>query len=413
MTTTLTASHSSSKAKYAVLISALLGWMFDGFEMGIFPLIARPALQDLLHTTNDAAVGFWMGNITALFLVGAALGGALFGWLGDKWGRVRSLSISILIYSFFTAFCAFATEPWQIGVFRFIGALGMGGEWALGVALVMEWWPNQIRPWLAGAIGSVINIGFALIPMTVLLGIKLTNWRMVMLAGVIPALLTFFIRFFVPESEKWSSSVKEQKPIRTLFSKRFRFSVLVAIALSSIALIGTWSSVHWIPLWADQMTKGALPQAKAYTQIAYALGAFIGAFLAPLATYLISRKPLFFVLSLASYASCAFLFTQVNTFDSFFLFMVAVVGCTTGSLFGWLALYLPELFPTSIRATGQGLCFNFGRIFAAVGALTMGQLLSIYNGSYAAAGATTCMIYIVGTVFIWWAPKTDGIELPD
>lgn len=413
MSATLTTSQTRSNGKYAVLISALLGWMFDGFEMGIFPLIARPALQDLLQTSNDVEIGFWMGNITALFLVGAALGGLVFGWLGDRWGRVKSLSTAILIYSFFTAFCAFATHPWQIGAFRFIAALGMGGEWALGVALVMEWWPNHMRPLLAGAIGCIINVGFALIPMTVLFGLKLTNWRTVMLAGVVPALLTFFIRFFVPESEKWVSSVKAKNPLQTLFSKDYRSSVLTAICLASVALIGTWSAVHWIPLWADQMTKGTFPQAKAYVQIAYALGAFIGAFFAPLATYFIARKPLFFLLCLSSLASCSYLFNWVTAFGPLFLMLVSLIGCATGSLYGWLALYLPELFPTHIRATGQGLCFNFGRIFAAVGALATGQLLSLYQGSYSAAGAAMCMIYALGMIVIFFAPKTDGLELKD
>src|SRR5512136_2104520 len=127
-------STGQSRGQWLVLAAAFLGWMFDGLEMGMFPVVARPALQHLLHTTADQQVGLWMGYITALFLIGAASGGLVFGWLGDKVGRVRAMTASILTYSLFTATCAFANAAWQLGLLRFIAALGMGGEWALGVA---------------------------------------------------------------------------------------------------------------------------------------------------------------------------------------------------------------------------------------------------------------------------------------
>ena len=129
-----------------VLMAAFLGWMFDGLEMGIFPLVARPALlemQGAAGTTGDGFVGQWMGTITALFLIGAALGGVVFGWVGDRFGRVRGMSIAILFYSLFTGLAYFAETPWQLGLLRFVAALGMGGEWSLGVALVMEVWPEN------------------------------------------------------------------------------------------------------------------------------------------------------------------------------------------------------------------------------------------------------------------------------
>src|SRR5580700_6112582 len=134
-----------------VLIAAFLGWMFDGMEMGMFPLIARPALgqmQPQSGAMSEMFIGHWMGIITALFLFGAALGGGLFGWLGDRIGRVRAMSMSILCYSLFTGAILFTRTPVQLGVLRFIAAIGMGGEWSLGVALVMEIWPERDRPML-------------------------------------------------------------------------------------------------------------------------------------------------------------------------------------------------------------------------------------------------------------------------
>src|SRR5688500_17609370 len=148
----------SGAGKWMVLLAAFLGWMFDGLEMGIFPLIARPALTNLLTGTVDAsdlagAIKKWHGIIDALFLLGAASGGLVFGWLGDRIGRVRAMSLSILVYSVFTGLCYFAQSPLQIGLLRFISAIGMGGEWSLGVALVMEVWEAKYRPLLAGLIG--------------------------------------------------------------------------------------------------------------------------------------------------------------------------------------------------------------------------------------------------------------------
>src|SRR5512135_420284 len=152
-----------ARGQWMVLIAAFLGWMFDGLEQGVFPLVARPALQDLLGVDGDRELGMWMGVITALFLVGAAAGGLVFGWLGDRLGRVRAMSLSILAYSLFTGCSYFAQTASQLGLFRFLAALGMGGEWSLGVALVMECWPERFRPLLAGAIGAAANLGFGLL----------------------------------------------------------------------------------------------------------------------------------------------------------------------------------------------------------------------------------------------------------
>src|SRR6478735_6294298 len=161
--------HSPTRRQLILtLLAAFLGWMFDGMEMGIFPIVARPALKEMSPlgmggAELEAFIGFWMGWATALFLWGAAIGGIIFGWLGDRVGRVRAMSLSILCYSLFTGLSYFAAQPWHLPAFRFIAALGMGGEWALGVALVMEVWPKKHRPMLAGVIGASANVGFALI----------------------------------------------------------------------------------------------------------------------------------------------------------------------------------------------------------------------------------------------------------
>src|SRR5262245_53876452 len=150
------------------LAAALLGWMFDGLEMGLFPLVARPALRDLLPNPTDAEVGRWFSVIIAGFLVGAATGGVLFGWLGDRVGRIRAMILSVLTYAIFSGACGLSTNVWQMAGLRFVASLGMGGEWSLGVALVMEVWPDRSRAWLAGVVGAAGNLGYMMIALIAL-----------------------------------------------------------------------------------------------------------------------------------------------------------------------------------------------------------------------------------------------------
>jgi SHS family sialic acid transporter-like MFS transporter len=444
--------------QWIVLAAAFLGWMFDGVEIGLFPLIVRPALQDL-GMTSDADIAKWNSVVVACFLLGAAAGGVFFGWLGDKIGRVRAMVLSILAYSLFTGACYFAVAPWQLGLFRFIASLGMGGEWALAVALVMECWPERHRPKLAGAIGAAANFGFLFIAL-VGLGKPVTteSWRWMMLVGAAPAVLALVIIRFVPESEKWKDSVKKgtSKPIREIFAPGLIGKTFFAIVFSAIPLIGTWAAVSgWIPMWVDQMTqieagkqflegeqlakfeKAAGPEAeiavlketltedqwrdvrqstarsKAWIQLMIAIGAIAGCFIAPVLGGMWGRRPVYFLLCLLSLASCAYLFRFLDTFNLWFMIVVWFVGTVTAAFYGWLPLYLPELFPTRVRATGQGLGFNFGRILAAIGTFFMGGLVALFGGDYGRAMAAITLVYLVGMVLIWLAPETKGKPLPD
>jgi len=412
----------SARARYLTLVAAFLGWMFDGLEMGIFPLVARPALRDMMPgiadgVTPDKFVGEWMGIITALFLVGAAFGGLAFGWLGDRLGRVRAMTLSILAYSVFTGLCYFAREPWHLGALRFLAAFGMGGEWSLGVALVMETWPRDQRPLLAGIIGAAANVGFALIAVFGLwLKVTQSNWRWVMVAGAAPAVLALLVQWFVPESERWKESVQKEgaaHPVQEIFSGALIRTTWLAISFAAIALIGTWGSVQWLPVWADQLTGGTMPQAKANTQILSGVGAIFGCLVGALFAGKFGRRPAYAILCLLSLALCQYLFRQVREYDTSFLVLVFLVGGVTAAFYGWLPLYLPELFPTRVRATGQGMSFNSGRILAAVGAVTQGQLVAHYGGSYAKAGAVITLIYILGVLAIWLAPETKDRPLPE
>jgi len=413
----------SGKQRWLILIVAMLGWMFDGLEMGLFPIAARPALIDLMHLGNDAgmvgtqeaAIAQWISYLVALFLVGAACGGLLFGWMGDRVGRVRSMALSIMVYSVFTAGCYFATAPWQLGVFRFLAALGMGGEWALGVALVVESWPDRFRPLLAGLIGAAGNLGYLLIAVLAMtFEVTPDSWRWTMLIGAFPAVLALIVITMIPESQRWKESVKQAaaKPIREIFTTRLVWPTLLATAFASIALIGSWAAVNgFLPSWADQLAGPENPHAKAVVQFVTCTGCLTGCLLAALLGTRIGRRPTFFCLCLASLLICGVLFRVLDEYNTLFLVMAGLAGCATGSFYGWFPLYLPELFPTRVRTTGQGLCYNFGRILAAIAALTTGHLMQLFDGSYARACGTITLVYLFGMVLIWFAPETKGKPL--
>lgn len=419
------------------LTAAFLGWMFDGMEMGIFPLVARPALQQMqaLHgIVDEGFVQRWMGIITALFLIGAALGGLIFGWLGDRIGRVKAMTWSILFYSCFTGLCYFATEPWHLGALRSIAALGMGGEWALGVALVMEVWPSEKRWLLAGIIGAAANIGIALIAIAGLyvnhlgaglsaLGLsdelvqKLTNnggWRLLMMLGAAPALLTFFIRLFVPESEKWKHASKNSAPVRLseIFgTKHLRFTILATL-LAAVALLGTWGSVQNLPSIAADLAGPEVKNARSVTQIWSALGSVTGCLAASVLALMLSRRLSYFVMSLGSLVLCFWLFRYTPAYGDGFFYLTFAVGAITAAFYGWLPLYLPELFPTRLRATAQGFAFNAGRLITAAGVLILGHIMADPK-SLAPTCAAISLVYIAGMVVIWFCPETKGKPLPE
>jgi MFS family permease len=481
------------------LTAALLGWMFDGLEMGLFPLVARPALRDLLGAdVTEGQVGRWFAVATAGFLVGAATGGVLFGWLGDRLGRVRAMTLSVLTYAIFSGLCGVATSASQVVALRFVAALGMGGEWSLGVALVMEVWPDGSRAFLAGLIGAAANFGYMLIAV---IGLALTRnpeglhsflsssglpetwvdsltahaaWRLLMLLGATPALLTFFIRLFVPESERWqreksqgstrhwatgdlagvcvgavaavfilwlwaedrSAAIRIPGTLAALcvvtggylypvarFFKRSAGSVgdsqvalgrmLLGASLSGVALLGTWAAVQMAPAWADQLARGSNWGAKEYTQFSSAMGAVFGSFAGALLGDLVGRRFAYLFLCIGSLATSALFFLTNTAVDLRFLVTMFMTGAFTAAFYGWLPLYLPELFRTSVRATGQGFSFNFGRVIAAIGVLQAGALIEQFQGSYPRACSLMCLIYLVGIAIIFLAPETRGQPLPD
>lgn len=406
----------SGTALWVMLLVAWLGWMFDGMEMGLYSVLAHPALKELLGTQDSATIGWSAGVMFALFLLGASVGGFVFGRLGDKIGRVKTMIITVLVYAVFTGLSALSQNVWQFGVCRFVGAMGMGGEWGLGVALVMESWPNARRPVLAGLLGSSANVGFLISALTNY-QFGYLGWRIIFCIGVAPALLTLVIRLCVREPEKWVRARQrgERPDLSQLFEPALRYKTIMACLISAVAVIGTWGVFQWIPTWVTTMVdeKSAV-HARAITAMWMAFGQIIGAFLGgPMAEWL-GRRRSYALFCIGSLASAPVLYSTVDSYGPALFALSAVAGVFTTAFFGWLPLYLPELFPTRIRATGEGISFNFGRIIAAAGVLLgTGRLVETFGGSFARAGTVMSLIYVVGLILIWFVPETRGKELPE
>jgi MFS family permease len=411
--------------------------MFDGFEQGIFPILARPSLVQLLglekedqiarsdeypqverdraRAAVDEPVRTWNAGMSAAYLLGAAAGGLVFGWIGDRIGRVRAMAFSVLTYALFTGSCGLAQAAWQLAILRFIAALGMGGEWALGVALVMEKWLPHARPVLAGLIGAAANVGFFLAGGVGWAVNTETYWRYVFLGCVLPALLTFLLRTFVPESERWEHAAASgpKARIRDIFGPTLRRRSLLGASIGAVALLATWGAVTWIPLWLSQAGGQDGKQLAALGQLCAALGAVVGALLGAVLVGRVSRRLGYFTLCLLSLVVCEALFVGLREgpFGPAFFAAAFLVGGCSAAFYGWLPLYLPELFPTRVRATGQGFCYNFGRVLSAAGVLLTASIN--LGGNYPLASSLVCLIYVVGLVLAWFIPETKGQPLPE
>jgi len=406
--------QASAFALWLILIVAWLGWMFDGMEMGLYSVLARPALRELLHTQDDKAIGPVVGIMFALFLLGASLGGFIFGRLGDKIGRVKTMVITVLIYSGFTGLTYFVTNTWQFGACRFLGAMGLGGEWGLGVALVMESWPNARRPVLAGLLGSSANVGF-LVSSLVNLHFGYLGWRLIFCIGVVPALLTLIIRLCIKEPAKWVKARErgERPDLGQLWEPTLRRNTIMACMLSAVALIGTWGVFQWLPTWVNKLVGGNAVMERGTVAMWMAFGQIVGSFLGGPSAEWFGRRISYCLFCIGSLVFSIALYMTVSSFGIQLLVLAAIAGIFTTAFFGWLPLYLPELFPTRIRATGEGITFNFGRILAAVGVFTTGALVNGFGGSYEKAAVTMSLIYVVGLILIWFVPETKGCKLPE
>ncbi len=363
-------------------LAAWLGWLFDGLDMHLYPPVALPFVAELLATEpSDPNVKFYSSWIQAAFLLGWALGGGFFGRLGDRLGRSRALILTILTYAAFTGLSFFAQTWWQLLIFRFMAALGIGGEWAVGASLLSETWPSRWRPWLAAVLQSGVNIGILLAALTVHLMADLPP-RYVFLVGIAPALLTLWIRKAVPETDEWHAAREESghavPGIAELFRGEVLKTTLQTIVVCSLALTAHWAFMFWylqhlrslpdVLAWTKAEQTQFVSVAMALVMVMSIGGNFVAAALARVMGYRKSISLLCFLYFLAMMVA----YSGEHDYRTQYLLLIPM-GITQG-VFALFTMYMPPLFPTLLRTTGAGFCYNIGRIVAAAGTVLFGQV---------------------------------------
>lgn len=404
----------SRGARYAVLLAAFGALVFDGLELGLMPLVSLSVSKSLLGASYTATLGGdWFARFTAALMAGAAVGGIALGALGDRIGRTRAMGISILFYSVFAGLGSWVTTQEQMLVLRFVVGLGVGGVWPNAVALVAESWPDKSRPIVAGLMGAAINSGILLLSqLAQLRPVTPDSWRWLFHLAAAPAVLGVGVLLFLPESPAWLATrgqrggPKPAAPLRELFRPPLLRVTLIGILLGSIPLVGAWAASKWMIPWADEVGKAVRSDYKAVTQGWWAAGAIIGSLVGAQLAALLGRRLSYFLISIGSFALTYAMFQFTAPLQASFLPVVFAQGLVATLFFGWLPLYLPELFPTAVRATGSGISYNVGRFATALGVLAAGALFTSLGGSYPRVGAAASIIYALGIVAIWLAPET-------
>lgn len=395
-------------------IAAWLGWLFDGLDMHLYTLVATPFVAQLLLRDQRADdVGWYSSIIQAAFLAGWALGGGFFGRIGDRIGRARALSLTVLTYAVFTGLSFFAEQWWHLFAFRFLAALGIGGEWAVGSALLSETWPRAWRPWIAAVLQSAVNIGIVLAmvavyfltavqagPMMERLSTWLFSWsgptgyfdyRTVFLVGILPALLVFWIRRAVPEPEEWrtarAQATHDVPGVLDLFRGDVRRTTVLTLLVCALSLSAHWAFMYWflqqlrnlpeLLSWTDDERTQLLTKAMILLMAASVVGNFVAGAVARRFAY---RRTI--ALMCVAYFGCMFgAYLTPRPYQTL-LGWYAMIGICQG-LFGLFTMYLPPLFPTLLRTTGAGFCYNTGRLAAALATVFFGLFSTLGDHRHA------------------------------
>jgi MFS family permease len=411
--------HTTRVTRYQilVLVVAWLGWTFDSMDATIYNLVLTPALRELLGASGTHEnIGWYGGIILSIFLVGWAVGGVLFGVLADYIGRARTLVITILIYAVFTGLAGFAHTWWALAAYRFLTALGIGGEWAAGATLIAEVWPERMRVKGAGLLQSAWAAGY-FVAAGVHALLSHYSWRVMFFVGIAPALVALVARLKVREPERWERADARggRLTLLELFDPAHRRDTLVGSALAFVAVFGLWGATNWTPslvrelLAPRNLDAGSLTRYASYAVMSLNAGSLVGYFAFPPLAEWIGRRWAFFAMLAGAAIVVPVTFLVPDTYAGVIL-ILPLVGFFTNGIFSGFPVYLPELYPTRIRATGAGFCFNAGRVLAASGPFLTGYLI-VQLGTFARAASAVALIYVLGMVVLLFARETKGLKL--
>lgn len=405
--------------KWFVLVAGVSGWLFAGAQLALMPFAALTISKDLMGASfTSAGAGTWFAGYSAVTMLGAAFGGIVFGSLGDRYGRAKGLSWSMLCYTVFGLAGYFVKTQEQLLLLRFLVGLGVGGTWPNGVSLLSEFWSDASRPVLAGLMGAAVNVGIFLLS---LLGkwyvVTPDTWRGVMLITGSPIIFALAVLVFLPESPKWLESrvagnaAIASSSLAELFRPPLLRVTFLGICLGGIPLLGAWASSKWMLPWAEHVAGAANPGYKATTLAYWSVGATVGGLVGGYVGQLLGRRLSYIAISAGACGMNLFIYGWLKPLDAAFLPAVFIQGAVSTMFFGWLPLYLPEIFPTRVRATGTGISYNSGRFLTAAGVMAAGLLIQMFHGDYAKVGSITGLVYALGVVVIWLAPETKGKAL--
>lgn len=432
-----------NRYQWTVLFAAWLGWGFDCFDGLLFNYVAPNCVPTLLHLpigSREAVqqASLWNGALTSVLLVGWAIGGIVFGRVADRLGRSRTLLLTMLIYAVGTALCALAPNMIVLGVFRFIAALGIGGEWAAGAAMVAEVVPEKRRVEAGALLYTSAPMGLFLATWLTyeIAGVRFrdapeVSWRYVFLCGLIPAAVAFVVRLFVREPERWKQAASTQRPprVRELFTPQFRRRTLSGLSMSLTSLLMWWSCNAFIPTISTNLarlqarlsgldlpsTLSLVESWKAVATNCFNLGGVIGTLLTVPFAKVLGRKVMFAVYFALSAAALMATF-GLPMEPRLRLYMFFAIGLSVFGVFGSFTYYLPELFPTRLRGTGAGFCYNVGRVIAAAGPFIVGSISMKSADPLAAAMAALFWVGAVpllGLLAVPFAVETRGRALLD
>ena len=431
--------NSLSRAQWNTLLASNLGWLFDGYETYALIITVGVALRQLLEPTQFAQIPFYAGLVIALTLLGWGVGGLIAGVLTDYLGRKRTMILAIAAYSVMTGLSAFAWNWESFAVLRFLVGVAIGSEWVTGASIVAELWPDRARGKGVGLMQCGLGIGFFVASFVWLFIGPLgpTAWRYMFLLGVLPALLTLWVRRTILESTLWEGvnerrqaalarkrsgeALADQDQALARFTMADLFAdpevrrrVILAFLMSLATTFAFWGISTWVPPYISGIAASAglpAPQWASYAGMAYNGASIIGyagfGFLAD--AY--GRKPvtLFYVAAALITVPAMFLFTHDL---GMLLVMAGLLGVFVSGQYTWMSAWLPELFPTRMRATAAGFVFNMPRLIAWVGPLISGWIIANFGGFGRAATAVS-LIYIISLAAAPFLPETNGKPLPE
>jgi MFS family permease len=430
--------RSLNATQWKTVFASNLGWMFDGYETFALILVVGVALRDLLDPSQFAQIPAFAGTIIGITLLGWGIGGVIGGVLADYIGRRRTMIFAILAYSITTGLSAFAWDWVSFALLRFLVGIAIGSEWSTGASLTAEVWPDNARGRGAGLMQCGLGIGFFLASFIWLFvsGYGPHAWRIMFFIGVLPALFALWLRTGVPESQKWEHSNEKRKSARKRKKSgaamseedhaltRFTFAdlfadpeirkrTIIVFLMSLTTTLAWWGISTWVPPFvaAAAGKVGLPPQTWAsYAGMSYNLGAICGYIGLGFLADRFGRKPIVMIFFAASLVLTFALYRW--TTDLHMLLLVAAInGFFTLGQYSWMSVWLPELFPTRMRATGMAFAFNAPRFIAFMGPLFAGMLIAQFGG-FSGMAVAFSFIYILGFIVVPLLPETKGKPLP-